>query len=107
MAYDPARDPLRTLATSASSRARRLRRVTPSDTEDLAVYAKSLWLYVPEAVAGGEASVRLTCVGAASDADTVDVLAPPGLQPLPPVQVRRVWATGTTAGVALYALSDR
>ncbi len=107
MAYDPTRDPLRTLAPSASSPARLMRRLTPSDTEDLSPYAKSLWVYVPVSVAGGEASVRITCVGAASDATTVDVLAQPGLQPLPPAQVRRVWATGTTAGIALYALSDR
>lgn len=107
MAYDPARDPLRAFSPSASSPARVMRRVTPSDADDLSAYAKSLWLYVPQDVSGGVASVRLTCVGAASDADTVDVLALPGLQPLPPVQVRRVWATGTSAGVSIYALGDR
>ncbi|WP_127090121.1 spike base protein, RCAP_Rcc01079 family [Aquabacter cavernae] len=104
MPYDPARDPVHGLAASASSPARLLRRVVPSDTGDLAVYAKSLWVHVPATLA--EATVRVTCAGAA-DGESVDVLAASGLQPLPPVQVRRVWATGTTAGLAIYALSDR
>ena len=107
MPFDPARDPLHLHSPSASSPARCLRQVGVSDSLDLDPYAKSLWLHVPAEVAGGVASVRLTPVGAASDLDTVTVLAQPGLQPLPPVQVRRVWATGTTDGVALYALSDR
>lgn len=105
MAYDASRDPARTLTPSASSPARLVRRLTPSDTLDLAVYAKSVWAYVPATFS--EATVRITSTGAASDADTVDVLMGAGLQPLPPVQVRRVWATGTTAGIALYALCDR
>ncbi|TCT07613.1 spike base protein, RCAP_Rcc01079 family [Aquabacter spiritensis] len=107
MAYQSAQDPLRSLSPSASSPARRMRAIVPSDTADLAPYAKSLWLYVPEGVADGVGRVRVTCVGAASDAETVDLIAPPGLQPLPPVQIRRVWATGTTAGLSIYALSDR
>lgn len=105
MAYDASRDPARTLTSSASSPARLLRRITPSDTADLAAYAKSLWVYVPVTVS--EAMVRITCTGTAVDADTVDVLMGSGLQPLPPVQVRRVWATGTTAGLSVYALCDR
>lgn len=104
MPYDPARDPARALAVSASSPARLLRRVTPSDAADLSVYAKSLWVHVPGTLT--EATIRVTCVGAA-DGETVDVLAGPGLQPLPPAQVRRVWSTGTTAGLAIYALGDR
>ncbi|MEW6257106.1 MAG: hypothetical protein AB1592_14225 [Pseudomonadota bacterium] len=104
MPYDPLRDPARAHAVSASSPARLIRRVLPSDTADLSVYAKALWVHVPASLA--EASVRVTCLGAA-DGESVDLLAAPGLQPLPPAQVRRVWATGTSAGVAIYALSDR
>lgn len=104
MPYDPARDPAHRLAVSASSPARLIQRVAPSDADDLTVYAKSLWVHVPATLA--EATVRVTCVGAA-DGEMVDLLAGPGLQPLPPAQVRRVWATGTTAGLAIYALSDR
>ncbi|MFG1464232.1 hypothetical protein V5F77_15180 [Xanthobacter sp. DSM 24535] len=107
MPYDSARDPVRGLAASASSPARVLRVLAPSDTADLDPYAKSLWLYVPPDVAGGLATVRVTAVGAASDADTVELRALSGLQPLPPVQIRRVWSTGTTAGVVVYGLADR
>ncbi len=106
MAYDTARDPLRGHAASASSPARLVRVLVPSDTLDLDPYAKSLWLYVPPDVAGGVASVRVTAAGTANDADTVEFRALSGLQPLPPVQIRRVWSTGTTAGVILYALAD-
>lgn len=106
MPYDPARDPLRGLAASLSSPARQLALVTPSDAADLDPYAKALWVYVPEDVSGGIATVRITPVGAA-DGQTIDIRALPGLQPLPPVQVRRVSATGTSAGISLYALSDR
>lgn len=105
MPYDASRDPARTLTPSASSPARLMRRLTPSDTLDLTVYAKSLWAYVPATLT--EATVRLTPTGAAADGETVDVLMAAGLQPLPPLQVRRVWATGTTAGIAIYALCDR
>lgn len=106
MPYDATRDPLRTLAVSSVSPARRLIAVTPSDTVELDPYAKALWAFVPEDVSGGVATVRLLCVGAA-DSETVDVKALPGLQPLPPVQVRRIAATGTTTGVLVYALVDR
>ena len=106
MPYDPARDPLKGLAASLSSPARQLRRLTPSDATDLDPYAKALWVFVPEDVAGGVATIRITPV-AGGDADTVDLKALPGLQPLPPCQVRRVWATGTSTGLSIYALSDR
>ncbi|ABS68403.1 spike base protein, RCAP_Rcc01079 family [Xanthobacter versatilis] len=106
MPYDPTRDPLKGLASSLSSPARQLTRITPADGADLATYAKALWVYVPEDVAGGVATIRITPV-AGGDAETVDVLALPGLQPLPPCQVRRVWATGTSTGLAIYALADR
>lgn len=106
MPYDPARDPLKGIAASLSSPSRRLVAVTPSDAADLDPYAKALWVFVPEDVAGGVATVRITAVGG-SDEETVDVRALPGLQPLPPCQVRRVWATGTSAGLSLYALVDR
>lgn len=106
MPYDPARDPLKGLAASLSSPTRQLRRLTPSDTADLDAYAKALWVFVPEDVAGGVATIRVTPV-AGDDAETVDLRALPGLQPLPPCQVRRVWATGTSTGLSIYALCDR
>lgn len=106
MPYQSERDPLSGLASSLSSPARRVTLVTPSDGADLDPYAKALWIYVPADVAGGIATVRVTAVGAA-DGESVDFYAPPGLMPLPPFQARRVWATGTTAGVRVYALTDR
>lgn len=106
MPYDPARDPLTGLAASLSSPARRLVRVTPSDTADLDPYAKALWVFVPEDVASGVATIRITAAGAAAE-ESVDVQALPGLQPLPPCQVRRVWASGTSPGIAVYSLVDR
>ncbi|MFS8039210.1 hypothetical protein ACI7BZ_19995 [Xanthobacter sp. AM11] len=107
MPYDPARDPLGGHAASLSSPGRRLRTVTPSDVEDLDPYAKALWVYVAPEVAGGVAHIRLTTVDA-PDEESVTLTATPGLQPLPPCQVRRVWATGTTAaGLAVFALADR
>jgi len=103
MPYQAARDPLGGMSASLTSPTRNLRLVTPSNTEDLDPYAKALWVSVP-----GEATaiVRVTPVGAA-DGTSVDIHVPPGLQPLPPCQVRRVWASGTTAGIAVYALADR
>lgn len=106
MPYDPALDPMRGHAASLSSPTRLLVAVTPSDAADLSPYAKALWVYVPADVAGGVASVRVTPVGA-GDLETVDILAAAGLQPLPPCQVRKVWATGTTAGIHVYALCER
>ena len=107
MPYDPLRDPLKGLASSLSSPARQLRLVTPSDTLDLDPYAKALWVHVAQSVPGGVASIRVTPVGAA-DGESVTLTVPPGLLPLPPCQIRRVWATGTSAsGLAVYALADR
>lgn len=107
MPYDPARDPLTGLASSLSSPARQLRLVVPSDTQDLDPYAKALWVYVAPNIAGGAASIRITPVGA-PDGQSVTLSAPPGLLPLPPCQVRRVWATGSSAsGLSVFALADR
>lgn len=106
MPYDPARDPMHGHAASLTSPTRHLRAVTPADDADLDTYAKALWVFVPLDVVGGVASVRITPLGA-DDGESVDILVPPGLQPLPPCQVRRVWATGSTSGISLYALCDR
>ena len=106
MPYDPARDPMHGHAASLTSPTRLLVAVTPSDSEDLETYAKALWVFVPLDVAGGVGTVRITPVGA-GDGESVDILALPGLQPLPPCQARRVWQTGTSLGLAIYALLDR
>lgn len=80
-------------AASPSAPARRAVAVTPSDTVDLTVVAKSLYVGGPGDVriqpAGGGAAVTLT-------AHPIGYL---------PVQVSRVLATGTTA-TAIVALFD-
>lgn len=104
MPYDAAKDPTASHQASQISPARMMRVVVPSDVDDLSPYALSLWAYVPD---GAAATVRVTPVGAGADDAAVPVTLGPGLQPLPPCQVRRVWATGTSAGVIIYALGYR
>ena len=76
--------------------------VTPSDAANLAVYAKALRVYVPANISGGVATVVVTPLLAASDGDTVTLSLPPGIA-IEPLAVRRVWATGTSAGIAIHA----
>lgn len=104
MPYDPTRDMFASTNASFSSPARLAELVTPSDSEDLARYAKALRIYVPASVAGGIGSVRVTPLKAAADSDTVTLKALPGIS-IEPLAVRRVWATGTSAGVEIHALS--
>jgi len=78
--------------------------VTPSDTADLPSasgsntpsYAKALWV-------GGGGSVKLTAAGDKTNVPFVFQNVPNGT--LLPVQVRRVWNSGTTAS-AIGALMD-
>ena len=90
----PDRDGLLNHGRSAGGPARRARAVTPDDGADLPVYAKALYL----GVAG---SVRVLTVDAPDGEAVVFANHPAGYLPL---QVRRVLATGTTAGqiVALF-----
>lgn len=104
MPYDQTRDAFANMTASFSAPARLAELVTPSDSEDLARYAKALRIYVPGSVAGGVGSVRVTPLKAANDADTITIKAPPGIS-LEPLAVRRVWATGTSAGVEIHALT--
>lgn len=105
--YDADKDPYAGLAPSIIAPARMCRVVVPNDGADLAVYAVSLWAYVPDSVAGGVGTVTVTPVDATDDANTITFSMPPGLVPLPPLQVRRVWATGTSVGITLYTLSQK
>ncbi|GLK72609.1 hypothetical protein KHC23_07800 [Ancylobacter dichloromethanicus] len=105
MAYDASKDPYSHIAgTSITAPGRKLVTITPADAE-LATYCKQLWCFCPPDVAGGVGTVRLVATGNA-DNEPEDVMVTPGLQPLPPVQVRRVMATGTTAGLTIYGISD-
>ena len=88
------RDGLLNHGRSAGGPPRRGRGVKPDDGADLPVYAKALYL----GVAG---SVRVLTVDAADGEAVVFANHPAGYLP---VQVRRVLATGTSAGqiVALF-----
>lgn len=94
--YDPTLDPYASRSISVNSAARNAVAVTPSDTANLAPYAKSLYI----GVAG---DVTVVMVNAADDTDTVLFKAAPvGVLP---IQVRRVMSTGTTA-TNIVALSS-
>ncbi len=95
MAYDSTKDPNKGNNYSASrrrgSRATKGKAIAPSDTVDLTSYASGIVV----TVAG---NLKILPSGN-DDADTITFNdAPVGF--VPPFQVRRVCATGTTASVA-------
>lgn len=98
MPYDKSKDPNRTASSrkqdtrlERSTRFAKGKTVTPSDTVDLAAYAAGVVV-----VTAGNLKV-LPSQNADADAVTF-TNAPVGF--IPPFQVRRVFATGTTAAVA-------
>ncbi len=95
MPYASANDPNKGNNYSASrrrgSRATKGKAITPSDTVDLTSYASGV-------VVTAAGNIRFLPVGN-DDADTITVTAAP-VGFVPPFQVRRVFATGTTASVA-------
>ncbi|NWG26794.1 MAG: hypothetical protein HXY30_20640 [Pseudorhodoplanes sp.] len=101
MPYDPTRDAFASVNASFSAQARLAELVTPSDAADLVRYAKALRIYVPASVAGGVGAVRVTPLNAA-DGDSVTLKVPPGVT-IEPLAVRRVWSTGTSAGIEVHA----
>ena len=100
--YDVTRDPLSGVAAGSALVARDLAAVTPNDAADLALYARALRVHVPATVS--EASLRVTPLRAADDAATITLRFASGTW-FEPVAVRRVWATGTTAGVDVHAVT--
>jgi hypothetical protein len=102
--YDKTKDSFASSSASFSAPARQCVLVTPSDSQDLAVYAKALRIYVPTSVAGGVATVKVTPLQAANDADTVTLRVPPGIS-VEPLAVRQVWSTGTSAGIDIHAFT--
>ena len=93
MAYNPASDPYAQRSIDVESQARSAAAISPSDTVDLTTYAKAL---------------MVTAAGTVSVLPVVNyenaVLTPIALGNLPvgyiiPIQVARVFATGTTATV--------
>lgn len=94
MAYDTTRD--RYFAGKSNAPSRRAAAVTPSDSVDLAVYAKQLYI-------GTTGNITVVPAGdtSASGTGVLFSTVPVGWFP---VQVRRVNSTGTTASniVAVY-----
>lgn len=95
MPYDSTKDPNKGNNYSAGrrrgSRASKGKAITPSDSTDLTSYASGI-------VVTAAGNVRLL-PGGNDDADTITITAAPAGY-VPPYQVRRVFATGTTASVA-------
>lgn len=95
MAYDVTKDPNLLTSSLVDSQARSLTTITPSDTVDLTIYQKALYVGV-----AGDLSV----IPVNQSTDTAVVLKnhPVGYVP---IQVRRVMATGTTA-TSIVGLGD-
>jgi hypothetical protein len=103
MSYDATKDPFHDTNTSPDAPAVDCIAVTPSDGSDIEPYPKALRVYVPASISGGVADVKVT-PKRGSDAAPVTFKFPPGVYQIP-LSVRRVWATGTTAGVEIHAYS--
>jgi hypothetical protein len=102
VAYDPTKDAFHDQTAAISAPAQLCVAVTPSDSAALAAYAKALRVYVPSAVAGGVATVRVTPLRTINDTDTVTLSFVPGTT-IEPLAVRQVWSTGTTGGIEIHA----
>lgn len=101
--YNAALDTFSGYARSPDSVALDAAAVAPSDAANLASYAKALRVYVPATMAS--ATLRVTPVHAADDANTVTLSFISGVH-YEPLAVRRVWATGTSAGIEIHAYTE-
>lgn len=97
--YNTSRDPYASISRSPSEPSPLAQAVTPNDGADLAVYCKAFRVFVPLSVP--VASVRVTPLLANDDLDTLTLSFPQGLS-CEPLAIRKVWATGTTAGVEIH-----
>ncbi len=98
MPYEQARDPFGNTARSMAAPASTALLLSPSDAAELGSYPKALRIYVPLSL--GEAAVRVTPVLASDDGPvTLTFLAGVFTEPL---AIRKLWSTGTTAGVVVH-----
>jgi hypothetical protein len=93
MSYDLSQDPYAQRSTEISSQARGAAAISPSDTVDLAPYAKALMV-----TAAGTVGV-LPITSYATGSTTAVALGNLPVGYIIPIQVARVFATGTTATV--------
>ncbi|MCK0209009.1 hypothetical protein MWN33_13310 [Starkeya koreensis] len=100
MPYDPAKDPWRGRALSPAALGRAGAPVVPDDAADLPRYAR-LRVFAPATLASAE--VRILPVDAADDAP-LTLPVPPGQASVLEFLVRRVLATGTTAGLVIHRI---
>lgn len=91
MPYDPSKDPSAGKINSGASFGRKGAVITPHDSNDLAEYAKAI-------VVTAFGNLVVLPVENADGTTITFTGAPVGF--VPPFQVRRVMATGTTASVA-------
>ncbi|WP_371345285.1 hypothetical protein [Ancylobacter sp. IITR112] len=98
MPYDAAKDPWHRRALSPAGLGRAGALVAPSDAADLPRYAR-LRVFAPATLASAE--IRILPVDAADDAPLTLPL-PPGQVSVLEFLVRRVLATGTTAGLVIH-----
>lgn len=99
MPYAAGTDPYANYPKTPLTPARQLVAVALDDSNDLVVYAKALRVYVPSTIP--EALVVLLPLDAA-DASPITLKFTPGVW-VEPIMIRRVLATGTTAGLGLHA----
>lgn len=100
MPYDSARDPWHRRALSPAALGRAGALVTPNDATDLPRYAR-LRVFVPTTLASAE--IRILPVDAA-DGAPLTLPLPPGQVSVLEFLVRRVLATGTTAGLVIHRI---
>jgi len=101
MPYDPARDPWRGSAVSPTSLGRNGALVTPSDTNDLTRYAR-IRVFAPAGLA--EPQISILPVEGPDDAPLILPL-PAGQASVLEFLVRRVRATGTSAGLVIHTIA--
>ena len=100
MPYDPAHDPWHGSAVSQAGLSRTGALVTPHDTDDLPRYAR-IRAFAPAALAS--AQIRVLPVGNADEAP-ITLALPVGVPVVLEYTVRRVLATGTTAGLDVHTV---
>jgi hypothetical protein len=97
--YEPNKNPFATQLRAMGEPAVDVQRLTPSDSADTNPYCKALRVFVPASTE--EATVRVTPMLAADDANTVTLRFPSGVS-YEPLAIRRLWSTGTSAGIEIH-----
>lgn len=100
MPYDSTRDPWHRRALSPAALGRAGALVTPDDANDLTRYGR-IRVFAPATLAS--ADIRILPVDAA-DGAPLTLPVPPGQASVLEFLVRRVLATGTTAGLVIHRI---